>query len=499
MPEKTLSICMIAKNEENNIERCFKSITHIADEIIVVDTGSTDKTIEICEKYGAKVILYEWKNDFSDARNKSLEYATKDWILFLDADEELPYEDGLAVKEIINKDDKFEGFYLRLVNIIDKVDIGDAIVFRLFKNDPDYKFKGKMHEQIIHSVQNKAGVNSVASTQIKIFHYGYDPSVADINKKAHRNIGLLLSYDEEDKDGYYYYALGNEYTRLGKEKEALDAFSTSLNMTDLKNNIPIYYPYLITSIIKLFFGYQKFKDALDYIKKFKKDCKDFKDLYFYECLANIECAKLSNAYKALNEYVNCKQLNYSYPTGTFDKQYDVNSLMEQLKNGSIHHEEKLLSGVILAKNNEPNLVDTIKSLSEIVCEVIVVTPDNSNLDRQKLENYGAKILDAISQDDNQCYNFAFKKCRGKFVIILKPLEICSFDSQKLIVDLLSKSPRDGYYLQLIDKENNNLEKSVRLLRNNKKISKFENFDKFVTENKVKDTSIVLHKFFDASN
>ncbi|MFR9069355.1 MAG: glycosyltransferase family 2 protein, partial [Paraclostridium sp.] len=99
---KTLSICMIVKNEEKNIGRCLDSIKEISDEIIIVDTGSTDRTIEICKSYFAKIIQYKWNNDFSEARNISIDYATKDYILFLDADEEIPKEDLIKIKNLLS-------------------------------------------------------------------------------------------------------------------------------------------------------------------------------------------------------------------------------------------------------------------------------------------------------------------------------------------------------------------------------------------------------------
>ena len=84
-----VSLCMIVKNEENYLPNCLNSIKDIVDEIIVVDTGSTDKTVDIAKSFGAKVYYFPWRNNFSEARNESLKYATKDWILILDADDEL--------------------------------------------------------------------------------------------------------------------------------------------------------------------------------------------------------------------------------------------------------------------------------------------------------------------------------------------------------------------------------------------------------------------------
>src|SRR5690348_3827247 len=85
----TISLCMIVKNEEKYLERCLKSVEGVVDEIIIVDTGSTDQTTEIAEKFGAKILRYQWNDDFSSARNYSLKNAKCDWILILDADEEL--------------------------------------------------------------------------------------------------------------------------------------------------------------------------------------------------------------------------------------------------------------------------------------------------------------------------------------------------------------------------------------------------------------------------
>ena len=96
----TISLCMIVKNEERYIKMCLENALDLVDEIIVVDTGSTDNTINIINQFEDKVILvkYEWKNDFSDARNLSLEKATGDWILILDADEKIKYITEKGVK-----------------------------------------------------------------------------------------------------------------------------------------------------------------------------------------------------------------------------------------------------------------------------------------------------------------------------------------------------------------------------------------------------------------
>src|SRR3990167_6711291 len=98
----TISLCMIVKNEERYLDQCLNSVKDLADEIIIVDTGSTDRTKEIAKKFNAKIFDFKWTDDFSAARNESIKHATKDWILVLDADEVLDEEGKKMIREIVD-------------------------------------------------------------------------------------------------------------------------------------------------------------------------------------------------------------------------------------------------------------------------------------------------------------------------------------------------------------------------------------------------------------
>src|SRR3989338_7273874 len=111
MPQ-TISLCMIVKNEDKFLEQCINSVKNIADEIIIVDTGSTDKTKGIAKKFGAKIIDFKWDDDFSAARNESIKHATKDWILVLDADEIMEEKDLAEIKAAIESAEDIAGFSL---------------------------------------------------------------------------------------------------------------------------------------------------------------------------------------------------------------------------------------------------------------------------------------------------------------------------------------------------------------------------------------------------
>ncbi len=123
---------MIVKNEEKDLPRLLSSIRGLADETIIVDTGSNDNTVDIAKSYGAKVYHFPWCNDFSAARNESLKYATKDYILWLDADDEIKHEEHHKIRNDLKRH-KGAGLFLRLKNVYG--DSGtDFLQLRIFPN-----------------------------------------------------------------------------------------------------------------------------------------------------------------------------------------------------------------------------------------------------------------------------------------------------------------------------------------------------------------------------
>lgn len=191
----TLSVCMIVKNEEENLPRVLSSIQGLADEIIVVDTGSMDRTVEIARNFGAKVYFFEWCDDFSAARNESLRHATCDYILWLDGDDEVPKPEH----EIIKKDlllKRGNAFYLHIKNSMDNnEDI--SIQLRIFPNKKGIRFYGKVHEQVYDAIVNAKIMMSLCDAVI--IHHGYY-SKDEISKKLSRNIEILKKELEENPD-----------------------------------------------------------------------------------------------------------------------------------------------------------------------------------------------------------------------------------------------------------------------------------------------------------
>ncbi len=220
MPKLTLS--MIVKNEEKFLHGCLESVKNVADEIIIVDTGSTDNTIKIAEQYGAKVLHFNWIDDFSAARNYSLKHSTGDWILYLDADERLTESSIEEVQQIINSNENLA--VQCLVDCIDNHNNKASVIkyTRLFKNHPDLKFSGRVHEQIVESLK---GLNfKTQNSNIKILHLGYDIPKAELEKKAKRNLALLLKEFKTKPTIYVAFQIAQSYGVLEDSKNVIKYF-----------------------------------------------------------------------------------------------------------------------------------------------------------------------------------------------------------------------------------------------------------------------------------
>lgn len=215
MPE--LSLCMIVKNEEKHLARCISSVIGVVDEIVVVDTGSSDKTIEVANSFGVKIFYFNWVNDFSAARNFALSKCTGDWVLYLDADEELNHDSIEEVKKYKSRTPA--GVYCTVKSLGSSTANGSVMRYpRLFANVPGLEFVGKVHEQISDSL--KKNKIPLVESEIEIIHYGYAIDEDGLKRKKERNISLLLSSENKKSNVYDKLKLIQTLISLDKYKEA---------------------------------------------------------------------------------------------------------------------------------------------------------------------------------------------------------------------------------------------------------------------------------------
>ena len=222
----TLSLCMIVKDEEEMLPRCLEAAAPAVDEIIVVDTGSSDRTIAIAKSFGAKVIEFEWTGSFAEARNVSIEAATGDWLMYLDADEVLVAEDAPRLRELTGHTWR-EAFYLVETNFTGDMEDGMAVThnaMRVWRNRPEYRFKGRVHEQFAYALPGYLP-ERFESTSVRVEHYGYLGAVRDAKEKSRRNIELLEKQAADGVDTpFHAFNMGSEYAAAGDEQRALASF-----------------------------------------------------------------------------------------------------------------------------------------------------------------------------------------------------------------------------------------------------------------------------------
>jgi glycosyltransferase involved in cell wall biosynthesis len=207
-PPKTLSVCMIVKNEEKNVGDCLETVKDFADQVVVVDTGSTDRTVEIAEKYGAKTIRSEWRGDFSYSRNVSLDYADSQWILWLDADDRIPPTEAEKFMKLkIASSDR--AFYLRIRNVLPGGFGEQWYQLRMFPNHPEIRFERKVHEQVAFAISRLK--MPVFREDVRIDHVGYGtPEIK--RQKAIRNREILLAdFPRYRLDPAYVSSIGDSY------------------------------------------------------------------------------------------------------------------------------------------------------------------------------------------------------------------------------------------------------------------------------------------------
>lgn len=216
-----ISVCIIAKNEEENIEKCLKPLRAYDWEILVVDTGSTDRTKEIAAAYADKVLDYVWCGDFSAARNYSIAQASNDMILVIDCDEYLTEIDIDAVIDLIKTHPCSIGLLSRQnhyqMNGTDSV-YAD-LVERLFSRRY-YHYEGIIHEQVRPAAQPGAD-GSTYQIPLNVDHSGYNGSEEALREKAVRNITLLEKNLETDPDDpYTYFQIGQAYNMIHDDENA---------------------------------------------------------------------------------------------------------------------------------------------------------------------------------------------------------------------------------------------------------------------------------------
>lgn len=222
--ENLISVCMIVRDEERYISQSIGSVRRYVDEIIVLDTGSKDRTPEIAKLLGAKVFHANWEENFAAARNESIRHATGEWILVIDADEEIDPESGEQLKELVRNTsvDAFEVTVRSELPEGDPSKYDEIVLTRLFRNKSNYRYELPIHEQIRPSIERSGGV--ISKSPIIITHHGYNKeNVQRDGSRIERNVSLLKKVLVKEPDNpYVLYQLGATYKSAGENEKAME-------------------------------------------------------------------------------------------------------------------------------------------------------------------------------------------------------------------------------------------------------------------------------------
>lgn len=428
-----ISQCLIVKNEEKNIEHCLTHLKSVVDEQIVIDTGSTDRTVEIAKKLGAKVFYFEWIEDFSAARNYAIEKAKGDWIIFLDSDEYFSEESIPIIKKCIHEADKIkgvEGLISEFINIRINGDIISTVKNvspRIFRRKGNIRYVNRVHEILANVDKANSDPNlKDVSKYLKIFHTGYDDKEVVEKNKNERNLNLLeKEIREEPENAKLNYYLSRQYNVEGKYEEALLYAEKALKYIDKSIEFDYYctiYSLIMTNMLALNRPYSEIKIRFDEaVTKYPK----YPDYYR---IIGLSAAKTGKIKEAIKYFENCINLCENYKGNA-----------ESLAVGKIFEVYIDLLRVYEADNNKHKIVEVAIALL-------------------KVDKYNFQVLTMLIK------TFLTQEKEENIVVFLSKLYDYDNVKDKMVLirlgEVIENNSLKNYYLNLLnDKEKEALIKS----------------------------------------
>ncbi|WP_027397454.1 glycosyltransferase [Anaerovibrio lipolyticus] len=370
-----ISAVYIAKNEAKNIARSLDSIKGTADELILVDTGSTDDTVEIFKSYGGRVYVRKWDDDFSAPRNMAISKATGDWIIILDADESFSKETRQNIRTVLEScSPEAKGLLINMVNY-DK-DTGEALdefyALRIVRNIQGLNYQGRIHEMLHIGDVPFYVTKRVSRELLSIDHTGYSTSIS--MEKNKRNLRMMqAAIAAGDPEERYYTNLYETYGALGDKEKSL--YYAKLDVA--RGRQPI--TYASRSYRGLLAHYSKDTSLVGKLERFKfarQGIKDFPELPDFHAEYSEALYQLASYGKARDEIELAISLLENYdglePCLLSDEMIPV---MEKRKKEITElagkYPDVKISACVIVKNEESNITNWLENVSVFADEIII--------------------------------------------------------------------------------------------------------------------------------
>ncbi|MBW9154965.1 glycosyltransferase [Clostridium tagluense] len=409
-----LSIGMMVKNESKYLRECLESLKPIRDaiesELIIVDTGSTDNTVEIAKEFTDKVYFHKWNSDFSDMRNITIKHCTGEWILVIDGDEVISNPNGILQFFNSNEFKKHNTASVSVKNFTFTDNEDDFAVLtapRIFRKDKDFRFEGAVHNQCIWK-------KPMIMLESEILHYGYindDKELMD--KKFLRTSEILKRELHKDKENVYYiYQLAVSYSMHGDYQEALETIEKAYNLVKLKKLDLSKYMAISTFLSRIYLQNGKFREVETICLEATNKEGFYIDLYYYlaksqfSIYKNEESIETYNTYfKKLEAFNNFKVVDdlsvVHYTLGNYDDAcLDMVTLYERigkyeeaLKYIKIIKSDKVLNSVLNSSMSLYTKLNKFEELRDFYYEIVI----NNNL----IKDYFISALELYLLKANQ--------------------------------------------------------------------------------------------------
>lgn len=434
---------MMVKNEEDNLPRCLESLKPLLDcglsEIIIVDTGSSDRTVEIAKQYTDNIYHHKWNDNFSDMRNKSISYAKCEWILIIDADEELSNPDEM-IRLFQQNITKYYTIAIDMRSFLNKQREGskktsvDSVLNRGFRNTKDFRFDGAIHEQPLYRTP-------ILKSEIRFYHYGYVFEDLELKKyKFKRNVNILEKELKKNPDNIYYqYQIAVSYYNedINQALIEIEKAYKLFNKLDIKEKSN--YPYIFGVYGRILYQLNEYKKLIKICDEALSYREDNIDILYFLGLAYAFYNENNKAMECLKKYIKSMDdldNNVLYKSTTVDFYHvDEDSVQMVLqKIGYIYlYEDKIDMAIGFADKMKNS-----KYKNALVVRIYI-----ENKDIEYLENYLRGIIceDGLKQN---LFDILEKQRQNKNEII----RICNaviniFESKN---ELENKSIDDPYYL-----------------------------------------------------